>query len=134
MMKRSLPIVICCIALSVLLVGCNDSPSTAGVQGTIRFDGQPLVGASVLFEPVDGSRSSSGSTDASGAYSLQFSPTQRGAIPGEHKVVIRTVAAESDSENPNSPKEILPAKYHSATELKATLKPGSQTVDFDLKP
>ena len=132
-MKRSFLLVFCFAALSVLLAGCDNSPSMVIVTGTVLFDGRPLADASVDFEPVDGSRGSSGATDASGVYTLQYSPTRAGALPGEHKVTIRTVAGEPDSENP-ALKEILPAKYHSATELKATLKSGRQTVDFDLTP
>jgi len=121
------------LALLVLFFGgCNDSPATAVVEGTITFDAQPLANATVMFQPLDGSRGSAGTTDALGKYALRFTPTEMGAVPGEHAVTIQTVPGDPDPENPV--KELLPAKYHSATELKATLKKGRQTVDFDLKP
>ena len=124
------------VSLLILFVpffcGCSDSPATALVEGTVSFDGKPLAGTTVMFQPVDGSRLSAGETDASGKYTLRFTPTKMGAVPGEHKVVIQTAPGEPDPENPVE--ELLPTKYNSATELKATLKNGRQTVDFDLKP
>jgi len=130
MMQRSLSASFILVVL--FLGGCSNSPATAVVEGSISFDGKPLANAEVVFQPFDGSRSSDGMTDASGKYSLRFTPTKLGAVPGEHKVSIRTAPGEPDPENPI--KELLPAKYHSATELKATLRKGRQVVDFDLKP
>ena len=120
------------ILIGLFVCGCGHSTATAIVNGTVRFDGQPLADASVVFEPTDGSRPSAGTTDASGKYTLRFNPTTEGAIAGEHIVSIRTAPAEPDPENPAV--ERLPSKYHSATELKATLKSGRQTIDFDLTP
>jgi hypothetical protein len=114
--------------------GCHQGPATARVTGTVTFDGKPLPNALVEFFPEDGSRSSVGSTNAEGFYELKFSATAIGAIPGRHKVVIRTVTGESDSENKVTNKEILPDKYHKKSELTADLKSGKQVVNFDLMP
>ena len=118
-----------CVFFVLFFCGCDKSPATAIVGGTVLFEDKPLADALVTFQPVDGSRLSGGMTDASGKYALRFTPTKKGAVPGEHKVLIQTAPWES-----HSVKELLPAKYNSATELKATLKKGRQTVDFDLKP
>ncbi|MDR3109154.1 MAG: hypothetical protein LBU65_05640, partial [Planctomycetaceae bacterium] len=67
-------------------------------------------------------------------YELKFSASAIGAMPGKHKVVIRTAASEPDPENPNAAKEKLPARYNTNSELTAELKGGSNVVDFDLKP
>ncbi len=131
-MKKPVFYVLPLVVIVLLLNGCNTSLATALVQGTVTFDGKPLANALVSFQPVDGSRLSTGMTDASGKYSLRFSATQEGALPGEHKVVIQSAPGEPDQEHPV--KELLPTKYNSTTELKATLKSGRQTVDFDLKP
>ena len=117
-----------------VIAGCNRSPATARVTGTITFDGKPLANAGVEFLPEDGSRSSFGGTDANGKYELKFSASAIGAMPGKHKVVIRTAASEPDPENPNAAKEKLPARYNTNSELTAELKGGSNVVDFDLKP
>jgi hypothetical protein len=126
----------CAFFLFVFLIsatGCDNS-APAKVGGTVKFEGQPLAGASVTFRPIDGSRSSEGVTDSQGKYTLRFSASKIGAVAGEHKVEIRTTPAEVDSESTIKVVERLPAKYHNATELKATLKSGKQVVDFDLQP
>ena len=131
-MKRSFRIVLCFIIVSAIQTSCNDSPATATVTGTVRFNGQPLVNAFVTFEPIDRSRPSFGTTDSAGKYTLRFSPTKMGAIPGEHKVTIETETGEPGSAN--YLKEILPARYNSKSELSTVLKRGKQTINFDLEP
>jgi hypothetical protein len=118
------------------IAGCSGSPATARVTGTVTFDGKPLANAGVEFLPEDGSRSSFGETDASGKYELKFSASAIGAIPGKHKVVIRTGSSDDgvDRESSGGKKETLPARYNSASELTAELKGGNNVVDFDLKP
>ena len=115
--------------LALAFVGCTDSPAGAKVTGTVLLDGQPLADATVTFYPVDGSRSSIGITDAQGKYTLRFSASVYGAVVGDHTVDIRMDTEEGDSEAV----EKVPARYNTKTELKETLKSGSQVVNFDLK-
>ncbi|MCA8988891.1 MAG: carboxypeptidase regulatory-like domain-containing protein [Planctomycetaceae bacterium] len=114
------------IPLLFSLSGCGGSggPSMGQVNGNITFDGKPLAGATVTFEPESGSPSK-GLTDPDGNYELQYSPQMAGAEPGKHKVVIRTA---TDSAG----KEALPAKYHDATELTAEVVKGPNIINFDL--
>jgi hypothetical protein len=121
------------IASLIFATGCDNS-APARVHGTVRFEGQPLAGATVTFFPVDESRSSEGATDANGKYELRFSASAKGAVIGEHQVEIRTAPKEIDRESEEKIIERLPEKYNNKTELKATLKSGTQTVDFDLQP
>ena len=51
------------------------------------MDGQPVEGAAVTFISEDGNRSYTGSTDASGTFSLS-SANEVGALPGKYKVVV----------------------------------------------
>ena len=53
----------------------------ADVVGTVTLDGKPLEGASITFAPQSG-RSSSGVTDSSGRYSLNYTGSIRGAMLG----------------------------------------------------
>jgi hypothetical protein len=121
------------IASLIFLTGC-DNPAPARVSGTVQFEGKPLAGASVTFMPVDESRSSEGVTNTNGKYELRFSASTKGAVVGEHRVEIRTAPKEVDRESKEKMIERLPEKYNNKTELKATLKSGTQTVDFDLQP
>ncbi|MDR2439148.1 MAG: carboxypeptidase-like regulatory domain-containing protein [Planctomycetaceae bacterium] len=121
------------IASLIFITGCDNS-APAGVSGTVRFEGQPLAGATVTFIPVDDSRSSVGTTNTNGKYELRFSASMKGAVVGEHQVEIRTAPTEIDRESKEKIIEHLPEKYNNKTELKVTLKSGNQTIDFDLQP
>jgi hypothetical protein len=121
------------IGTLIFVTGC-DNPAPAKVSGTVKFDGKPLAGATVTFMPMDESRSSEGVTNANGEYKLRFSASMMGAVVGEHKVEIRTAPKEVDPESKEKIIERLPGKYNNKTELNATLKSGSQTVNFDLQP
>jgi hypothetical protein len=112
-------------ALSVCACGCGDSgPQLVPVQGTVTLDGEPLVGASVVFVPDKG-RSSTATTDAAGRYELWYSREKRGAITGEHMVEIRTKTVETDeNETERRIPQKVPAKYNDSTELIVTVEEG----------
>lgn len=128
-----------CICLaSLLLAGCSqapeDMPDVAPVSGTVLLDGQPLPYATVVFQPTEG-RSSNGQTDAEGKYELRFNQDTMGAELGAHQVIITTFREFDHPSDPNqkaSP-ELLPAKYHSKSELTATVESGDNEISFELK-
>jgi hypothetical protein len=121
------------------LVGCggSDTPPLGTVQGIIKLDNVPLSDASVTFQPADGTRMSVGQTDASGAYNLKYNLDTNGALVGQHKVIITTehsaISNEVTGEKKPAVQEKLPAKYNQETELKAEVKKGSNTLDFNLE-
>jgi hypothetical protein len=119
--------------LLVCLAGCGgpEHPDVGRVSGVITFDGQPLPEATVMFQPTEG-RASVATTDSAGKYSLLYLDGVPGAKLGEHTVIIRTEIPGEDGQPPIA-KEKLPKKYHDRTELKADVKPGSNTFDFELK-
>lgn len=124
-----------CLA-SLVLSGCGDGVDNSAVSGTVTLDGAPLEGAIVEFQPTTG-RASVGVSDAEGNYTLALTASISGAIIGDHKVTITTAQAPSGGEG-NEPlvegrKELLPAKYNTATELTAKVESGSNTIDFDLQ-
>lgn len=115
------------LLLAVCFCGC-DSIDIGTVTGTIYVDGKPLEGARVLFYPEPDGRFSSSLTDEDGAYELVYSRSIYGAKVGEHKVRITT--AVDNGEGPS--RETLPAKYNVETELRKVVKPGKNTINFDL--
>jgi hypothetical protein len=146
---------ITCVGL-FCLSGCLGSNSDIGyVTGTITIDGKPIHNATVSFIPTTG-RGSLGQTDANGYYELGYVRNQKGALIGNHKVMIQTDIAiggdydfrtreekiadkeagkaVSDSGKPIARKEMLPKKYcdRKETELTATVKSGNNTFDWDL--
>ncbi len=61
-----------CLLIAACLAGCGgDGLQLVQVNGTVTLDGQPLVGAAVIFHP-DGGRPSVGETDSEGRYSLKY--------------------------------------------------------------
>ena len=119
-----------------LLMGCSgnpaDYPDTSPVTGTVLMDGEPLEGAQLRFDPGGGVRPSSGVTDASGQYAMQYSGTVDGAVPGSHRVEITKRVA--DPNDPDAgPVNLVPKIYSGEeSELTAEVKGGKNTIDFEL--
>jgi len=135
MSQRRIVRVMAALLTLTLAVGCNSEklPRLGRVSGTVTLDGQPVTDASITFEGAkEGEPPSLGKTDATGKYELYYSRGHKGATIGEHAVQINTYQAASD-ENPTPKKETIPAKYNAKSELKQTVKGGTNKIDFDLK-
>jgi hypothetical protein len=143
------------LATGCLLVGgCNSPREFAEVEGTVTVDGKPLTNVEVVFlpDPFAGNpgNNSSAYTDAQGRYRLRSAKDGRdGTVLGPHRVVFvdltnipnLTGAPPAqlgfDPPAPGRPKppRFLPA-YASSTDTPfkdVDVKPGKQTMDFDLK-
>ncbi|MBL8856438.1 MAG: hypothetical protein JNK57_20920, partial [Planctomycetaceae bacterium] len=92
-------------------------------------------------------------TDENGRYTLMFDSRKTGVMPGEKEIEItstknpaaslvdvseessssETEGADGDeSKGVNQSKEIVPAKYNTASTLKYTVTESNSAVDFDL--
>lgn len=116
-----------------LLAGCSRSADVGQVHGKVTLDGTPLAGVSLEFVPEKG-RPSTGTADANGAYSLQYSPTETGAQVGKHTVRITSRTLQEDPKTGRSEitPERLPARYHAQSELVREVKPGKNEINFEL--
>lgn len=128
-------------AFSLAVIGCGSSqtgPALGTVSGRITLDRQPVANAMVEFTPVQEGRPSSGRSDSSGHYTLQFTTSTKGAIVGEHTVKLSTFQPGFDSggaegfENVASRAEEIPKKY-AKEPLRVTVKQGSNTIDLTLE-
>jgi hypothetical protein len=119
----------------LVLSGCGGPANVGRVSGTVKLDGQPLPDANVTFSPVTKGSSALGRTDSSGQYTLQYTAGASGAELGENRVSISTYDAGNADADPPRPaiKEKVPAEYNSKTKLKADVKEGNNTFDWDLK-
>ncbi len=119
---------------TLFLTGCSDE-NLGEVRGAVTLDRQPLANAFISFSPVDGGGAPSfGKTDAEGSYHLEYTREKTGAELGEHQVRIWTFSPgieDGDAPLPPQP-ERAPARYNAATELKAQIVKGRNTVNFDL--
>jgi hypothetical protein len=140
----------------VVMLGCSGDTKlegTVGVTGTVTQKGAPLAGAVVTFSPTTpGARAASGTTDATGTFTLTTLSPGDGAFPGDYQVTItktETVGKvyTQDEANayyaqnqayPPSPevKNVIDAKYASAetSGLNASVKEGEPSdLKFDVE-
>lgn len=127
-------------AVIVLAAGCGegDGLPRQAVWGTVKYDGQPLKSGVIQFSPDDPGMKdpvTGGSAIGDGSYSVDRA---LGLVPGKYKVSISSASsATAGGEAPGSggalPKEALPAKYNTRSELTAEIKAGeSKAIDFEL--
>ena len=120
------------ILLSLCLGSCGPGgPPLGTVRGTVTLDKQPLAGAGIVFQPASG-RPSYGMTDSAGKFSLEYTQGSPGALIGHHTVIIRTRFVGDFPGDPKATPERLPKKYHDEAQLSADVKPGKNTINFDL--
>ena len=146
-----------CLVLIFPVTGCGRAATDAdygslgliSVSGTVTLDGSPLTNATVRFEAHDRTYSS-GVTDSSGHYSLQFNSEQAGVLPGSKVVRISLgtpedaddssdrgseSASESQPENSEqrSARATVPLCYNSDSVLTAEVDRTKNRFDFDLR-
>jgi hypothetical protein len=121
--------------------GCSGSRYVP-VAGRVTLNGKPLTAARVSFQPdaagaVEGGMGSVGTTDETGRYELKVIGTaDAGAKVGRHVVTVSKTdipVKPEDFDKPDArvPKEVLPARYNTATELSFEV-PESGTTDANL--
>ncbi|WP_437192166.1 carboxypeptidase-like regulatory domain-containing protein [Planctomicrobium sp. SH527] len=141
---------LCAIAMTFL--GCGGGtekaslPNTVPVTGTIKLDGKPLAGATVVFVPKSGTAGieCTGTTDAEGRYTLKQLRGGDGAPPGTYSVVVSALVGPDGKPlnlPPDTPPadagavESLPPRYSSMTDsvLSATVPTEGGDFPFELK-
>src|SRR5262245_21976609 len=126
------------LILVALLVGCGgDRPRTAVVQGKVTFRGKPVPNGTILFHPASGP-TAQGEIRPDGTYRLTTFREGDGAVLGKHKVVIvamQDTGGRLPEERTPLPPPIIPEKYTSigTSDLRADVKEGENTLDFDLQ-
>lgn len=141
-----------------LIAGCGGDaadkslakrPKTFPCSGSVKFKGQPVARATVVFAPDPGgtptSVAASAMTDASGNFVLKAYPPLNGAVPGKYRISITKMEpAISSPAGPNAhdapppppPKSLIPESYADplASGLKADIPDGGRdNLHFDLK-
>jgi hypothetical protein len=123
----------------LLCLGCGRGvPRTAPVSGVVKYRGQPVAGASVMFMPA-GQRAATADTDESGRFKLSTFSSGDGAIVGTHSVTIVKKEAIPDPKAKDSPyrmaRDVLPPRYGmvNSSGLKVDVPPeGNENLVFDL--
>jgi hypothetical protein len=87
------------LSMLVAMAGCGQGLPVAPASGVVLLDGIPLANASITTQPIatdspNPGPGSFGRTNAEGRFQLELvNPAMRGAIIGEHRVMIRPAAA-----------------------------------------
>ncbi|MEK6262823.1 MAG: carboxypeptidase-like regulatory domain-containing protein [Planctomycetota bacterium] len=146
---------VCCLTL-ILIAGCGAAdksaakrPKTFPSSGSVKLNGQPVTGATVVFAPDPGGTPTSvaalAMTDSDGNFSLQAYPPLKGAVPGKYKVTVTKVEPPpSAPTGPNAheapppppPKALIPEKFAdvASSGLIAEIPDGGRDdLHFDLK-
>jgi hypothetical protein len=118
------------VVVSACLVGCGKA-KFGNVTGQVTLDGKPLPFIALRFEDEGGSATIA-KTDKEGHYVLQYTVHQIGAPVGKHKVTIFTPPPETDGTGERAKVELVPTKYNTNSTLTMEVKPGSQTINFEL--
>jgi hypothetical protein len=136
----------------VVLVCCGCQAErfpVAPASGIVLFNGKPLAGAHVLFQPegkageVEAGPESVGRTDAEGRFTLStISPQRNGAMIGKHRVSVTIPeeesryggGGESGITFTGRPKYTLPERYRFGTELVVEVPAGgTDKIELVLK-
>jgi hypothetical protein len=125
---------LCAVAVPIILAtaGCSgDGLARQPVAGFVYLDGRPLSDGLIIFYPVDNAKfdivTSGGAMVKNGRFTLARS---EGLVAGEYYVAISSPAPDYRSrEETRGPergkvvaKEVIPARYNSATALRLELK------------
>ena len=137
-------------AAGIAFAGCNASmtgPPLAPVEGIVLLDGQPLGGATLLFQPQGDTPGQGGTarTGADGRFTLTaFDLGAKGVPAGSYRVTISKQVKPDGTDFQPRPdedpmlaayKELLPPQYTDAaqTPLKAEVPPdGAKNLEFKL--
>ena len=124
----------------VVLAGCGQGLPVAPASGVVLLDGTPLANASITTQPIatdspNPGPGSFGRTDAEGRFDLELvKPAIRGAIIGEHRVMIRpddAVPAASAPQQTESGIKVFsdaPVKTTAADKWPASFTDGSLRI------
>jgi hypothetical protein len=110
------------------IVGCGSRtkyPPLGVVTGVVTYEGKPLPGVAVFFQPVAGNRCSTGATGADGRFELTYARTIRGAEVGEHEVAFEPVLSD-DGTFARVPAAITKKK------LRVEVKKGANDLSLEL--
>ncbi len=135
------------------LAGCGSGGNYVPVSGVVTYNGEPLKGVQVMFQPMattgmdTGGVGSFAMTDDNGRYTLEAStpsPT-KGALVGKHRVRIAFPPKAGEAPDNESdvvvpavkggsklPAQPIPAKYNSESKLEFEV-PAAGTKDADFK-
>lgn len=130
-----LPIVLACL-VSALVVGCDSTPPTGTVKGTVTLDGEIYtnVNTAVVLIGVESGQAGQANIQADGTFSIE------NPLPlGTYTAFLTPVLPGVDESEEHEPKEVpkdpsVPEKYwnEGSSDLKAEVVAGENDVKLEI--
>jgi hypothetical protein len=122
--------VIALLPILVLIAGCgSNGPAMVKVRGIVTLDGKPVEDAAVGFAPQNGDRPATGTTDASGHFTLTTFAPGDGAIVGTHTVTVSKIRSSGQQVDAST----VPAGSN-AMPLSGPTAPGAIKIQWVVPP
>jgi hypothetical protein len=122
--------VIALLSILVLIAGCgSNGPEMAKVRGIVTLDGKPVEDAAVGFAPQNGDRPATGTTDASGQFTLTTFTPGDGAVVGTHTVTVSKIRSSGQQVDAST----VPAGSN-AMPLSGPTAPGAIKIQWVVPP
>ena len=124
-----------------LIAGCGGGPNArCAVHGSVSYDGQPVDNGGIAFLPEGESEDDTRIRATGKIYDGRYEfDTQHGPPPGRYRVQIywkkktgQKVVGEGGVQK-NEIEQGIPPKYNTESELIVEVKPGRNTLDFNLE-
>jgi hypothetical protein len=124
------------------LAGCSQPPVPAGCQGEVSFQAKPVAAGDIRFFPLAGTPGPGASGKIQdGRYAIPVGP---GLTAGTYLVAVmatrptgRMLRPEPGYEEAGPVAEeesYIPERFNASSELRVTLQPGENSLDFHLPP
>jgi hypothetical protein len=138
------PVALLVLAATVAVAGCGGSRlGTVPLSGRITYKGEPLIGGTVTFHPVDAAqcRPATASIQPDGSFVAATLENDRGIMPGEYRVSVVLLKTPLFDVSPAQAAAaaktnmVLPPRYAdpATSGLSVTVEPGgTETYDIDL--
>lgn len=99
--------------LLTIFTGCgagSDAPDTYEFAGTVTYNGAPLTGVTVNFQPTSG-RPSIGTVDKEGKFTMRYTMNIMGVPAGENKIYIEPLYDDPEQSTPSGDLKKIVSKY-----------------------
>ncbi len=128
------------LAVFFLVPGCGTKDANRGaIHGEVKLDGQPIEQGSITFTPTGGTKGTvTGGQIEKGRYQLSAA---NGPAIGQNIVEIRAMQKTgrmipqgfgATGEMIEEQVDVVAPQFNSASTLEAEVKPGDNTVDFNV--
>lgn len=120
----------CIVYIASMCVGCGPAgPKTYRVEGTVTFDGEPILAGYITFSPQQRGETPVATQIKEGKYSLY-------ATAGAKRISVqasRFIGPENPIMGLRAKEQYIPDRYNIETTLSATVSPeGENKFDFEL--